>query len=239
MAYYKILDWDSKFFKFTVAKIINTRPTLSDLKEILRLLKTQGVKLVYWPAESLWDQDVISALSGQLVDIKTTYVLDLAKGMPEKLDTSEVSKADEDLQDIDDLEDLAIQSGEYSRFALDPNISKEIFFNLYKIWMRKSLSKEIAQEVLLIRQPNKIAGMVTLGEKFGRGDIGLIAVDRQFRGNNYGKKLVYASRDWLVSQEYSEAQVVTQGNNLAACKLYEKCGYSVETVEYYYHFWLQ
>ncbi len=236
MAYYKILDWDSKFFKFTVAKIINTRPTLPDLKEILRLLKTQGVRLVYWPAESLWDQDVISALGGQLVDIKTTYVLHLAKGMPEKLDTSEVIKADEDLQDIDDLEDLAIQSGEYSRFALDPNISKENFFSLYKIWMRKSLSKEIAQEVLLIKQPNKIAGMVTLGEKDGRGDIGLIAVDRQFRGNSYGKKLVYASRDWFLSQAYPEAQVVTQGNNPAACKLYETCGYSVETVEYYYHF---
>jgi hypothetical protein len=31
--------------------------------------------------------------------------------------------------------------------------------------------------------------------------------------------------------------VVTQGANMAACRLYEACGYYVGTIEYFYHFW--
>jgi dTDP-4-amino-4,6-dideoxy-D-galactose acyltransferase len=80
--------------------------------------------------------------------------------------------------------------------------------------------------------------MVTLGEKEKRADIGLIAVNTNYRGKKIGETLVRASQMWSIEQGYKFAQVVTQGSNAAACSLYKKCGYALEKVEFFYHFWL-
>lgn len=139
---------------------------------------------------------------------------------------------------IADLEALAIQSGPYSRFSVDPKLPEEKFIELYKIWINRSLKKEIADEVLVIREGENVVGMVTLGEKDGKGDIGLIAVERDRRGRKYGEALVRAAQCWFIRRGYEFGQAVTQGGNIPACSLYKKCGYSVEKVEYFYHFWL-
>ena len=70
------------------------------------------------------------------------------------------------------------------------------------------------------------------------GDELRIAVDENYRGKGLGAGLVRSANAWFLKQGYFVAQVVTQGRNLAACKLYENCGYSLEKIENYYHFWL-
>ena len=84
----------------------------------------------------------------------------------------------------------------------------------------------------------KIVGMVTVGMKNGRGDIGLVAVHESMRGKNVGVNLTRAAQKWAIGKGCRYAQVVTQGNNLAACKLYEKCGYRVESIVNFYHIWI-
>ena len=69
-------------------------------------------------------------------------------------------------------------------------------------------------------------------------DIGLIAVNRNYRGKRFGEMLVRHAQYWFINNGYNIGQVVTQGTNIPACNLYKKCGYSVEKVEYFYHFWL-
>ena len=139
---------------------------------------------------------------------------------------------------IGDLERLAVQTGEYSRFNVDPNFPKEKFIELYKTWIRNSVRKELADEVLTIQQGENIVGMVALGNKNNRGDIVLMAVDESCRRRGYGETLVKAAQSWFVGNQYKVGQVVTQEDNIPACKLYKKCGYSIEKIEYYYHFWL-
>lgn len=80
--------------------------------------------------------------------------------------------------------------------------------------------------------------MVTVGKKGDRADVGLIAVDASMRGKKLGAALVLAAQEWALKNGYGSAQVVTQGENLAACKLYEKCGYHVDKIENIYHFWM-
>jgi dTDP-4-amino-4,6-dideoxy-D-galactose acyltransferase len=80
--------------------------------------------------------------------------------------------------------------------------------------------------------------MVTVGEKQGRGDIGLLAVAAGMQGSNVGVSLVRAAREWARRKGYRLAQVVTQGENVPACRLYEKCGYAIDKVEHFYHFWI-
>jgi dTDP-4-amino-4,6-dideoxy-D-galactose acyltransferase len=235
---YQVLDWDSDFLGIKVARITQPQLDMHELSGTLSELRREKVKLVYWPSEQEFELNTRAQFRGLLVDLKTTFVVDLSSLDFTKIAHDGIVEPFTDSMSMANLEDLAIQSGEYSRFAVDPNLPKEKFASLYKTWIDRSVRKEIASEVLVIRGDRKIVAMVTLGEKNGRGDIGLLAVDTKYRGRKYGEKLVGAAQRWFIGQGYRYGQVVTQGQNIPACNLYLKCHYSVERVEYFYHFWL-
>ena len=234
---YGILDWDSEFFGMVVASITAPALTEHELEEVLSELKILGADLVYWPSPRRLPAALLEQFRGILADVKITFAMDLGTL------GSQDSASLEDLESLagtpsnEALEDLAIQSGEYSRFALDPRIPRERFEALYRLWIRRSLSKEIADEVLGIRVGADVVGLTTLGNRTGRGDIGLLAVHKDHRGRHYGEKLVLAAQRWFAAHGFDVAQVVTQSVNIPACRLYEKCGYTAEKSEFFYHFW--
>ena len=226
----EMLDWDSDFFGVKVARITEPVLTSEELTSILAELKHKRVELVYWPSRNECDCDEMKRLCGHLVDNKTTFVIDFRRLDWDALISTDIVEPYSQSMPITDMEDLAVQSGEYSRFAVDPRFPRETFVALYQTWIDRSLRKEIASEVLVIREASRIVGMVTIGEKDGRGDIGLIAVETKCWGKKYGEKLVRAAQRWFVKNGYLFGQVVTQGKNTPACNLYKKCGYSIERV---------
>jgi dTDP-4-amino-4,6-dideoxy-D-galactose acyltransferase len=233
----QLLDWDSQFFGFKTARLLPSKLERGQLEHALQNTRTQGMRLVYWniPNEAPYD---VSTLGGRLVDRKTTFVMDLARlnakdANPEiALQSYQPGTADEVLYN------LALQAGEYSRFARDPQFPQEKFQALYREWMRKCLTGELAAAVLAAGNKDHPSGMVTLSDKGDYGEIGLIAVDSAARGKHLGEELVRAAQRWYLEHGLKRAQVVTQGDNLPACNLYRKCGYVVGRVEYFYHFWL-
>jgi dTDP-4-amino-4,6-dideoxy-D-galactose acyltransferase len=235
---YQILQWDSDFFGFRVARIIQSPMTELQIAEVLSELQRQRIRLVYWASEHSWDASECKKQNGQLVDIKTRFSIDLRSAHLDMRDTHTIVERFDQSMSAHDLEDLAIQSGAYSRYSIDPLIPRERFIALYKIWMSRTLAKEIAKEVLVIREANRVVGMVTLGENTGFGDIGLIAVASDSRGKKYGETLVRAAQSWFFAHGYRFGQVITQGANLPACNLYRKCGFAVEKIEFFYHIWL-
>jgi len=235
------LEWDSWFFGFPVARILATKSNSLQLGRILSELR-QSTVLAYWMIDS---SDLVSAAAakchgGVLVDRKLTYVMSLQRTSSEI--TSEASIVAEYGRKTANsyLEDLAVQSGRYSRFNIDPKIPRERFEEMYKIWIRRSVSGELAAKVLVVPgEGNIISAMITLGCRNGRGDTGLVAVDSRWQGRGYGTALMLAGRRYFVSKGYKYSQVVTQANNVAACALYQKSGYVVEKSENVFHFWLR
>ncbi len=231
------LDWDTQFFGFGTARILPSSLNANQLAQLLAELRGKETRLVYWstPEEVAFD---ISALNGWLVDRKTTFQIELETLNPQQfIATALVGRHQAGAGD-EGLYNLAIQSGEYSRFACDPRFPQEKFRALYREWMRKCLSHELADEILVVGEAGKPSGMVTVSKKGAMGEIGLIAVDAAARGKHYGEMLVRAAQLWYLKQGLQQAQVVTQGDNLPACRLYRKCGYETQRVEYFYHFWL-
>ncbi len=238
MKCYRILEWDTDFFGFRVAQFTLSNLEIERLEAILFDMRHDGVKLAYWPSDSHCLTDIEAKdIGGYFVDKKTTFVIDLDEIMIDDFNETAVVEPYNSTMSVD-IEDLAVQSGEYSRFVVDPNITKDKFIDLYTIWFNRSLRKEIADEVLVIREYMNIVGMITLGVKNGRGNIGLMVVDRSYRGRGYAEALLRASHRYFINRGYMYGQVVTQGKNIFACNLYKKCGYSIETVKYFYHFWL-
>ena len=235
---YEILEWDSQFFGFTVACLQITSIKEIELKKLIKELTKKKIELLYIFCNSRLDDSIAECLGGRLVDIKVTYVNNLQDSKLNISNFESFAIPFNESMSYDCLEKLAISSGEYSRFATDPNFPRSKFVAMYKTWIRRSVLGEIAKEVLVIHENEDIAGMVTLGEKNGRGDIGLVAVDQRYRGRKIGNRLIMDSLRYFSAENYSFAQVVTQKDNLPACRLYEKCGFSFECEEYLYHFWL-
>lgn len=240
MVNFLLLDWDSNFFGFRVAKIIPSQLNGPALDGVLEQLRSNRITLAYWASDPNDDESQTAAKTAGLflADKKVTYVRDISD-----LNISSVDR-DETIEEYlgsslnEDLVSLALQSGLYSRFRVDPKIPANKFEQLYWLWIEKSVNKTIAESVLIKKISGKIIGMVTAGVKNNRGDIGLIAVDESARGMKIGEKLVNAALHWSVARGHKTAQVVTQGVNKAACSLYEKCGYQAEKIENMYHIWL-
>jgi dTDP-4-amino-4,6-dideoxy-D-galactose acyltransferase len=235
---YQILDWDTEFFEIKVAKIIATNLNYEEMRKVLSRLARNGVKLVYFASEKKMPNNEIKNLGGCLVDRKTTFSINLNKLNSDDFISTDIVKKYDPSMPANELEKLSIQSGKYSRYSVDQNIKREKFEELYTTWIKRSIGKEIADEVLVILDGGNVAGMITLGNNNDKGDIGLLAVESKFRGKKYGERLVRAAQKWFVRNGYEAGQVVTQGDNIPASNLYKKCGYNIDTVEYYYHFWL-
>lgn len=230
-ASYTFLDWDTAQLGIPTAKVTSITP------EILAEAKQAGIALIYFQTlESDVPQiKLAKELGGILVDNKITYLMSL-KNLSIPLDADVTSFAQKNPSDA--LIHLAYESGLYSRFRADPHLTEKQFHAVYTTWITNSVNHTVADDVLVIAENNQLLGMVTVGEKNHRGDIGLLAVAENARGKNIGTRLVKAAQNYFIQKNYSHSQVVTQQTNIPACKLYEKCGYAIEKTECFFHFWV-
>lgn len=234
------LEWDSKLFGFGVGRIIQAELDEAELSNALEMMRNNNYRLAYWqtPVGARESTRIAQAHGGFLADEKVTYAKKLG-GMPEARAASAYTALPYPATTPDAaLTELALQSGKYSRFRQDPRFPGELYDRLYTYWITRSVSGEIAWEVLVVREHGELLGFITLGAKGGRGDIGLLAVAEQARGKGIGTALVTVADRHFTERGYTQAQVVTQRVNAGACRLYESCGYQIEKVENVFHFWL-
>jgi dTDP-4-amino-4,6-dideoxy-D-galactose acyltransferase len=233
------LDWDSRFFGFPIARITNPLASVDELGEAVGLMKTQQIPLAYWAAYHPSDEVRRKAvqLGGRMVDEKLTFSAQVSN--PADIDPSPSSlvQSYREGMSVDDLKQLAVDSGIYSRFVVDPKFPPDKARALFEEWMLRSLDKSHADDVLVIPQGSRMAGMATVVQKEGYVSIGLVAVGEEFRGRGLGEALVRAAIDWCRERGIQQIHVTTQSANQPARRLYQKCGFEVAKTELVYHFW--
>jgi len=241
------LPWDSAHFGFTVARIAGDCLSTEKLERALDYGKQTGKRLVYWsaPADQVVERGLLDAYCGLLVDLKATYAADLA-GLVRYPSPDASARAEATVvpfrrrHPTPQLLALGVAAGATSRFHADPGINRETADELFRIWIRRSVSREMADTVLVVpgvNDPDDVRGVVTVRAAGGSGSIGLIAVDRRYRRQGLGGRLLQAAHRWMFNRGLRSAEVVTQRRNRAACRLYEKAGYMLREVRRFYHFW--
>ena len=234
------LIWDSAFFGLPIARLDVVQTLSSDqILGLLQKLKSQKVSLLYFFVDQNDKKTFDNALKagGLPVGSRAVFVIDINNMLYKK----KVSNIQEYLDSHVDpvLIDLALQSGLYSRFQMDKNLPEGAFGKLYETWITRSVKKEIAEAVFVYKNNhNEIRGLITLGKSGERGDIGLLGVDTESRGQSIGTKLVDEAVHYFKKKKIRELQVVTQGNNLPAVHFYTKYGFLKESEHYIFHFWL-
>lgn len=233
------LAWDSEFFGFKVGRIDGPFAPSGALAQVLASARSQSqVQLVYGQCDS---SDAMSSAEavrckGFLADAKRTYFLALSRELDAPL-PPQVSVATNDTLSLRQLRLLAWQSAAFSRFRVDPAMPTGAWRRLYSTWIRKSLTRDLADQVLVERVDGAIVGMLTLKFRPRQAEIGLFAVNPDWRGRGIGRRLLAAARHHSLANGCDGLSVVTQGTNLPACRIYEADGYILRTAHDIFHFW--
>lgn len=226
------LEWDSNFFNLRIGKtIVSSQLELNNLAKIQPKL-CQEYDLIY-----IFAQKGLLAPHGNcsLVDQKTIYKTKIAS-VSAPIDDSIIQY--EENYVTEDLLKLALVSGEYSRFRLDHRLPDDAYERLYTRWIEQSVKHKIATEIFCYTIAGKIKGVLTLNRKGSKGIIGLVATDPNSQGNGIGSALLQYVKNFCAKNGVVELTVATQLRNKAACHLYEKAGFIMESCTDIWHWWL-
>jgi dTDP-4-amino-4,6-dideoxy-D-galactose acyltransferase len=136
-----------------------------------------------------------------------------------------------------DLIKLSYECGKHSRFKLDSKFSTSDFENLYKVWIEKSIEREICDEVFVYKIEDQIVGFVTIKIKDLEAEIGLIAVDLKYQGIGIGQGLIDSTINYSLRKGIKKIVVSTQGNNLQAIAFYTRKDFKITKTKIITHLW--
>lgn len=220
----KRLDWDSDFFNLEVGELIIDTSDDFELGNFDLLYVKSNKK------ESI----ELNGFEKTHCETKVVFYKNLFDFQPISNQVVELSEIN---YSLNELNLLAFESGNHSRFKQDNKIDNRKFEELYELWVKNSINKSFADEVFIYLHETIIAGFVTFKVVGDYAVIGLIAVSKAFQGKGIGKELLFKVENELLIKGINELRIPTQEENHQACGFYEKLGYKkFETINIS-HYW--
>lgn len=232
----EILEWDSAFFGFRIARVRGSSLTPERVSEIDAWCGRRGVACVYFLSRS--DDPATTRLAEDngfhLVDIRMTFRCTPAAGPTDSFGAVRPARP----EDVPVLEAIARECYQDTRFFCDPKFPGRLSVSLYETWIRRSC-EGFAEAVLVSEVEDGPVGYISchLSGQPTAGRIGLVGVSSLAKGRGVGRTLVGRALEWFRAQGAREVFVVTQGRNYAAQCLYQRCGFLTHVVELWYHKW--
>jgi dTDP-4-amino-4,6-dideoxy-D-galactose acyltransferase len=231
----QLLDWDTQFFGIRIAQV--TAPILTDeiAKATLQWCRAEKISCLYYlvPCDHAKPISLAEKFNFHLVDIRLTFERS-SKISTEPQAYRHIRRAEE--SDIPLLREIARQAYRNTRFYNDGNFTVHQCENLYMTWIEKSC-QGYADSVWVASPGNEPGGFITCHRENGTGQIGLLGIHPSYHRQGWGEKLVKSALRWFSEHSCTPVKVVTQGNNRAAQKLYEQCGFHLSSVQLWYHHW--
>jgi GNAT superfamily N-acetyltransferase len=142
--------------------------------------------------------------------------------------------------DLEALLPIAGSSFTQSRFFVDRRFGSAKASRMFQIWLEKSLMVDGSSSVIVAELAGRPVGFVTCQlQASGEANIGLLGVADAARGNGCAGGMIGRTADWLSVQGIGDLNVVTQGRNVAAQRLYQRSGLVTRSVELWFHKWFQ
>ncbi|HMK71863.1 MAG TPA: GNAT family N-acetyltransferase [Myxococcaceae bacterium] len=229
----RTLDWDSDFFGVRIARLEETRLDPEDVAVLEQEVAARGIDCVYLLADEALPPARALTAGFWPVDERVTLELEPVPELVLRGGGARPAVA----ADARALEDIAGEAHRGTRFFTDPHFPKERSIELYRTWIRNSLGGA-ADAVLVVDDASGPAGYATASVKAGGlGEIGLVGVAARARGQGLGRALVAAVVHWIGERGCTRAQVVTQGLNAVALRLYQGAGFRIARTQTWYHRW--
>jgi dTDP-4-amino-4,6-dideoxy-D-galactose acyltransferase len=241
-----ILEWDSAFWNIRTGRAIGERLTSERGARLQDWCIDEQVVCLYFLADPDDWETVIAAEAIGLTPVDVRVSLDRSlSGLPSTPQRLVDDAAPHELMlrmhepaDIDVLEHIAGISYMHSRFFFDRRFPRDRCRQLYETWIRRSC-EGYADAVLVAALGEDPVGFISchLDNDRSAGSIGLVGVSPRTRGLGVGSLLVNGALHWFAHRDARSVSVVTQGRNVAAQRLYQRCGFLTSEVRLWYHGW--
>jgi dTDP-4-amino-4,6-dideoxy-D-galactose acyltransferase len=230
----ELLEWESRIFGLAVARVRVDALTAQRAGEIDRWCAAKMICVLFFCARTDDPQTIRCAEEGgyRLVEVRMTFEKrPLDAGLSSDVRTFVPG-------DLPALQRMARSSYTDSRFYCDPRFSREKCDQRYVEWTTAACGQAPERVFVAVNQDLPI-GYVTceIDGVSGWARIGLIAVEEASRCQGTGRKLVEAASAWAARQNLAGMSVITQGRNVAAQRLYQRCGFVTRSLGLYYHKW--
>jgi ribosomal protein S18 acetylase RimI-like enzyme len=138
------------------------------------------------------------------------------------------------------LSKIAEESYIYSRYWFDRNFSAEDCRRFYVDWVSKSIIGSFDDHVIVASSTDGVVGFISCKRMTANvGRIGLIGIRDDMRNRGFGKNLIREAILWAFEKDLRSLEVVTQGRNIPAQRLYQGCGFTSIKTELWYHKWFE
>lgn len=234
------LDWDSRFFELRIGRLDPTGVPPRELERRLSAAFAAEYDVVYVDVDARDTSSVaaVRAVAGPHLTTKVVYEGSMPLSTTHRRGSDEVRVVTRVRESgLAALEDLAVQAGWASRFRRDPRLADERVDELYREWMRKSVSYELADEVFVATSGTQPVGVVTATIAGDELTIPLVAVAGHHRGRGVATSLLVTALAWGRARGVGRWSVVTQEENRGACRLYESLECAVRSSQRQFHAW--
>jgi dTDP-4-amino-4,6-dideoxy-D-galactose acyltransferase len=233
-----LLPWDTAFFGHRIARVAARRLDPELVARLERWSATEAIECLYLladPTDKATSQ-LAEEAGFDCVGERILLAVDLAAQAARPAPAAVRPAAPDDLPALRQISRLSYHD---TRFYRDPHFDRQLCDELYVRWLEASYANA---EVLVCGDASP-QGYISCECERDRepptGRIGLLAVDAGARGRGYGGALVAAALSWLRAAGMQRVEVVTQGSNATAQRVYQRHGFQPEGRELWYHKWMQ
>jgi dTDP-4-amino-4,6-dideoxy-D-galactose acyltransferase len=239
------LEFDSRLFSVGIGRVSATELTDELAMSCCDWADENSVQCLYYlcSASDSTSIQIADRYGFQLADVRLTFSISPAgidvDGPTESRIPADIEVRPYRTADLPFLLPIASTSYVDTRFYQDPHFNRKACDRLYEIWLEKSCNG-YANAVLVADNGREPVGFITCHlTADDAGNIGLVGVSDTAKGRGIGRALVQAALDWFEQQSRSYITVVTQERNVAAQKLYQRCGFSLQDTDLWFHRWLE
>ena len=235
-----ILPWDTDHFGIRIARARSARVDSESGKDLMKACRDEAIDCLYFLADAS-DQETIAALQSNgfdFVDIRLTLGAQY-EVLPTVGHIGSVRLRMGNERDLAQLLPIASASFGHSRFYVDRRFGHDKATIMFQIWLRNSFTDRSDVAVVVAEQNDEAVGFVTchLHKPAGEGNIGLVGVAESARGLGCAGGMIKHAAHWFAGQGLDRLNVVTQGRNVAAQRLYQRNGFVTRSVELWFHKW--
>jgi dTDP-4-amino-4,6-dideoxy-D-galactose acyltransferase len=232
------LEWDSNFFGHRIARVVSHNMSENDATTIDAWALKNRIDCVYYLADG---NDLHSTKAAEdhhyhQVDLRVTYRIDVKRLTIIEPKTTHIRKAKE--SDLPLLRAMTRYNHQISRFFADDHFEREKCMELYEVWIDRDFHAN--NYLLWVWEENDQPVAYTsvhLKPTDHTAEIGLVGVYTDYRGRGLGQNL----QRWVLADlkklGMDFVEVATQGRNISAQNLYQKCEYRLKSINPWYHKW--
>lgn len=236
-----LLPWDTEFWGFPVARLNGSTLAAAAMPKVNEWCAAHGVRCLYFLAAGSCPRTLGLAHEHgfRFVDVRVELSLAAAAPRGSAATPGSAVVRPAAAADLPELRELAALSHHDTRFFKDDRFDAGRAADLYRQWIERDFARHTVLVSEAASDPGRASGYISCerDEAVGVGRIGLVAVAAEHHGCGHGTALLEAALQWFAAARLDTVRVVTQATNVAALRLYERCGFLTSAVNVWFHRW--